>query len=275
MKKLLLLFVLIGLYSCSADDENNAGMLPAQSMSNVSYGSDDEQKYDIDLPERSGNTTPVLILIHGGGWSGGSKSDMAGAVAGARLQFPNYAIVNMGYRLGTVESPAYPKQLEDIQMVIDHLESQPYGIAQRYGFVGVSAGAHLSMLYAYRFDSDRKVKAVASLVGPTDFTDPAYTGVGVELSMFPYLAGENPSNELIAEVSPALQVSSGDAPTIQFMGLQDPLVPVTQGERLKTRLDAANVTNELYFYEAGHGNFSITDAQDINAKLGNFFRARL
>jgi dipeptidyl aminopeptidase/acylaminoacyl peptidase len=51
------------------------------------------------------------------------------------------------------------------------------------------------------------------------------------------------------------------------------LIPVTQGTRLEAALDGFGVSNELYYYEAGHGNFSIADTQDIYGKLGNFFAA--
>src|SRR5690606_20277036 len=116
--------------------------------------------YDIDLPEGHNSTTKVLILVHGGAWYAGSKADMATIATFARLQFPQHAIVNMEYRLATVENPAYPKQINDIQAVIDHIESSGYNISEQYAFLGTSAGAHLSMLYAYNFDTEHKVKAV-------------------------------------------------------------------------------------------------------------------
>ena len=274
MKKYILLLFVGILWSCSDDDKPT--VLPAQTLSNVSYGSDSQQVYDIDLPEgRNSATTKVLVMIHGGAWYAGSKNDMAAAVAFARFQFPQHAIVNMEYRLATTSSPAYPKQINDIQSVIDHLESQGYNISQQYGFVGVSAGAHLSMLYAYRFDPQHKVKVVCSVVGPTDFTDPAYAGSELEATLFPYLVGANPSESLIAEVSPINSVSADSAPTIQFNGNSDPLIPNSQGERMKAALDAAGVTNERHVYTAGHGNFSVPDSQDIYGKLGNFFAAHL
>ncbi|SCY04926.1 alpha/beta hydrolase [Flavobacterium caeni] len=275
MKKYLLLLFVGLLWNCSSSDDQNA-VLPAQQLSNVSYGPDAQQVYDIDLPEgRNAATTKVIVLVHGGAWYGGSKSDMAGAVAFARLQFPYHAIVNMEYRLATAESPAYPKQIDDIVSVIAHLESGGYHISKQYGFMGVSAGAHLSMLYAYGFDPNNNVRAVCSLVGPTDFTDPAYAGSELQTTLFPYLVGASPSAELVAEVSPALRVTGSAPPTIQFAGNADPLIPISQGERLEAALDAAGVTNSRHVYDAGHGNFSFGDSQDIYGKLGTFFATHL
>ena len=273
MKKYLLVFLVVTLWSCSSDDKKS-DVLPAQETMNVSYGLDAQQKYDIYLPAgRSSSDTKVLILIHGGGWSAGTKEDMNYAVAIAKLQFPNYAVVNMEYRLATEASPAYPKQTDDIASVIAHVESQNYAVSEQYGFLGASAGAHLAMLYSYKFDADNKVKAVCSIVGPTDFTDPAYIGSALQGTLLPYLVANNITPEYLAEVSPITSVNSQSPPTIQFLGNADPLIPTSQGTRLEAQLDASGVANELHIYNAGHGNFSFTDTQIIYAKLGGFFAA--
>lgn len=274
MRKYLLLLFVPFLWNCSSDDDNSATVvLPAQTLNNVSYGTDSEQIMDIYLPEgRNEFSTKVLIMVHGGSWYEGSKDDLTAAVALARIQFPAYAIVNIDYRLATFESPAYPKQINDLQSVIDHLETHGYAISKQYAFVGVSAGAHLSMLYAYHFDTQHKVKAVCSIVGPTDFTDPAYQGSEFT-PFFQYLAGMNPTAENIAEVSPITHVTADAPPTIQFNGNADTLVPISQGERMKAALDAAGVANQRYVYDAGHGTFSVEQSQDINAKMNAFLLA--
>jgi acetyl esterase/lipase len=273
MKKYLLVFLVVTLWRCSSDDKKN-DVLPAQETMNVSYGPNSQQKYDIYLPAgRRSSYTKVLILIHGGGWSAGTKEDMNYAVAIAKLQFPNYAIVNIEYRLATEASPAYPKQTDDIASVIAHVESQNYAVSEQYGFLGVSAGAHLAMLYSYKFDTYNKVKAVCSIVGPTDFNDPAYIGSALQDSVLPYLVANNITSEYLAEVSPIAYVNAQSAPTIQFAGNADPLIPVSQSERLAAQLDASAVANGRYLYNAGHGNFSPADTQDIFVKLGAFFNA--
>lgn len=276
MKKYLLLFFVAFLWSCSSDDDNAGSVvLPAQTLNNVSYGPDSEQIMDIYLPEgRNEFSTKVLILVHGGSWYQGSKDDLTAVAALARIQFPAYAIVNIDYRLANFESPAYPKQINDIQSVIGHLESQGYNISKQYAFLGFSAGAHLSMLYAYHFDPQHKVKAVCSMVGPTDFTDPAYEGSEFA-PFFQYLTGLNPTPENMAEVSPITYVTASSPPTIQFNGNADTLVPLSQGARLKAALDAAGVANQRHLYDAGHDNFTTDQTQDINAKIGLFLTTYL
>lgn len=266
-----LLFLMAALWSCGSDDDGNA-TAQARQILNVSYGADPQQTYDVYLPAGRNGDTKVMLLIHGGGWSSGSKEDMNAGVQIIKTLYPQYAIVNMNYRLATQTSPAYPKQTDDIASVLAHISAQDYAISDDYAFLGVSAGGHLSMLYAYRFDTQHKVKAVCNIVGPTDFNDPAYAENELALAMAAALGG-NTSESFLAEVSPVTHVHTQSAPTIQFMGNADPLIPITQGQRLKTALDNASVANELNLYNAGHGDFSIADTQDIYAKLGVFLNA--
>ena len=277
MKSYILLLFLAIFSSCSPDDAAPAtSNLNAETLLNVSYGNNPQQLIDIYLPAgRTSSTTKVLFLIHGGGWTSGSKNDMTALAFGLRSQFPDYAIVNIGYRLGTLELPAYPNQVNDIQSVVDYMESNDFNVSKQYGFLGVSAGAHLSMLYSYKLDTEHNVKAICSIVGPTDFTDPAYEGhAGIETTL-PYLVGQNPPESIYAEASPITYVSAQSASTIQIAGNQDPLIPTSQGTRLKQKLNEFNVTNELHVYSAGHGNFNPGDAQDINVKLIAFLSAHL
>jgi len=136
---------------------------------------------DVYLPGgRDASVTKVIVLIHGGGWFSGKKEDMFGyAVGFFRSTFPRFAIVNMGYRLTSEASPAYPKQLEDISLVLKFITEKQteYKIMPRFGLVGVSAGGHLSMLYGYAVDKSVQVNAICNFVGPTDLTDPAYTKI--------------------------------------------------------------------------------------------------
>ncbi|RZJ72942.1 alpha/beta hydrolase [Flavobacterium sp.] len=274
-----LLLALFLAASCgSSDDENQQDTpnLQAQTLMNVAYGGDPQQKMDVYLPANRTSQTKVFILIHGGGWSGGSRSDMAFFIPGLKAVFPNHAIVNLEYRLGTAASPGFPKQIQDIEKAIDFLKAENYQISNQYGLIGASAGAHLSMLYGYDYDPDHEVKAICSLVGPTDFTDPNYLNHPLFQGGLTALVGnftfeQNP--EIYAEVSPRTHVSASSPATIQFNGGLDPLIPVTQQSRLKERLDSFNVYNEAYLYPTGgHGTFNAQDSADFQARLVAFFQ---
>lgn len=124
---------------------------------------------------RSSSKTKVFVMIHGGGWSAGDKADYSSTMDALKDHYPNHAIININYRLGTQDNPGYPKQIQDIQAALNEISKGKYNLSQQYLLFGGSAGAHLSMLYAYAFDHDHRVKGVINTVGPADLTDPSLT----------------------------------------------------------------------------------------------------
>lgn len=279
--------ITVFLTACASQDD-----APAASYSTViapenenhildlAYGDDPEQKMDLFLPaNRKTDLTKVFILIHGGGWFEGDKSDFNSEVIMLRAGFPDYAIANVNYRLGTQQSLGFPKQINDIQKIVSFLNSKykEYHISKQYAMVGVSAGAQLAMLYSYKYNSNNQVKAVCSLVGPTDFSDPRYAGNTIFEHGLNYVVGEYPTYQdnpaMYNTISPAKQITSKSPKTIMFYGDVDPLVPNTQGGILKEKLDANHVYNEYYKYDGvGHANWNEDQYADVNAKTINFFR---
>lgn len=282
MKKLFLLplLFLFLLTSCSGDDDNtvkqddNALRLE---LLDVSYGSDAEQTIDLYLPAGRTENTKVILLLHGGSWVAGSKDDMTPLIPVIRQQFPNHAIVNINYRLATQGSPAFPKQIEDIQKVIQYLEREKYALSDDYAFIGFSAGGHLAMLYSYAYDTDHDVKAVCDVVGPADFSDPEYLSHPLYASASLALIGTaTPTAEQILTVSPVAHITAQSPATLSFYGGVDPLVPATQGLRLKAALDAAGVYNEFNFYEnGGHADWDDATFQEVYGKIAIFLSTRL
>src|SRR5690606_7253554 len=101
LKKVIFHFLLLVIiFSCSKDELVVPKDVPSEVYNNLSYGTDPQQVYDIYLPEnRSVNSTRVLVLIHGGGWIQGDKSDMNEYIPLMQENLPGYAIVNLNYRL--------------------------------------------------------------------------------------------------------------------------------------------------------------------------------
>lgn len=250
--------------------------LPAKEMRNIQYGKHTEQRLDVYLPAGRNEETKTFILLHGGGWSGGSKDSLNYMIPVLKREFPNHAIVNMDYRLATFDSPAFPKQVQDIEKAIQFLKESDYNISNEYAFIGVSAGGHLAMLYSYKHDKGSEVKAVCSIVGPADFTDPFYVNHPYYRYASLYLLGQAGTKpEAALEISPARFVTPKATPTILFYGGKDPLVPASQAKRLKAKLDEHNVPNALHVYDnGGHGNWSIRATNDFQQKMIAFFKER-
>lgn len=270
--------------SCSSDDSKDTSNPDLSSESktvlNVSYGSDPQQIYDLYLPKnRSTTTTKTIILVHGGGWTEGDKKDMNGFIELLQKRDKNYAIVNMNYILANETTKAYPNQINDIQSVVSHLKSksEEYQIKPEFAFIGVSAGAHLSLLYSYAFDTDNEVKMVATVVGPTDFTDPIYRNNAQYIDAFPFLVEDfNPDNiAMLQQLSPSYQVTASSPPTILFYGNKDPLIPNTQHESLKKSLEEFEIIHERTVYEGGHGDWNPSSYIDLDAKLNLFLETHL
>ena len=249
--------------SCSDATDTVLNTLEETSFLNESYGSDSDQKYDIYLPEgRSVTTTKVFILVHGGGWTQGDKNDMEGYVSHLQTSFPNYAIVNINYRLASIGNSPFPMQIDDIKTIINQLKqkSSEYQISTNYAFIGISAGAHLSLLYSYAHNDDNNVKMVCSIVGPTNFTDTSYTdttnaGFTALFNSFQLITGVNYSGniEYYKSISPYHRVNNSAPPTILFYGGLDPLIPTTQGISMREKLNELGVINEFTLYtNEGH-----------------------
>lgn len=111
-KRLLLTLVIsyIGLqWTACAKKDDPAPNRAASIFTEVKYGNDPAQKMDIYLPAgRDSVSTPLLILIHGGAWISGDKSDFSPYMDSIRKILPNYAFANLNYRLATVETNPFP-----------------------------------------------------------------------------------------------------------------------------------------------------------------------
>lgn len=243
-------------------------------LADISYGSEAGQDMDIYLPANRSASTKVFVLVHGGGWHAGDKDDFDGFFNVLKQYYPNHAIININYRLATLSSPGYPKQINDIQLALQHIQQAKYNVSREYFFFGASAGGHLAMLYGYAFDPNHNVKGICNTVGPADFTDPSYTDNSIYQYALtslvgPYTYAQKP--ELYLEVSPVHYISATSPKTISFFGDADDLVPETQLPLLHDKLNAAGVYNEATLYAGeGHGGWSQATSTDYTLKVANF-----
>ncbi|MBW7866842.1 MAG: alpha/beta hydrolase [Brumimicrobium sp.] len=271
------LFILSGCVNPKKETVQEYKTDQAYTLKNVKYGSDNQQVMDIYLPAgRSLDSTKVFVLIHGGGWNAGDKQDFSYMFDNMQLVYPNHAIININYRLGSPQKPGYPMQLNDIKAALTFVKQAKFNVSNQFLLMGASAGGHLSLLYSYKSDELHEVKAICNIVGPVDFTDPAYVdGTNPVTQYFlanlvgPITFQDNPT--LYQEVSPAFNVHSNCPPTISFYGDSDPLIPSSQMNRLHDKLDQMGVYNEKTMYAGeGHGNWNSTNNQDFSLKLVTF-----
>jgi len=280
MRKTLIITIFFGaqllFYSCSKDSTTVQEPLLAETFLNVSYGTNSQQKYDLYLPaDRSTEKTKLIILVHGGGWTEGDKTDMDFLIPYIKLRHPNHAIVNTNYTLADIDTPAFPNQFLDLESVIEKLttEKNELHINPEFALIGVSAGAHISLMYDYVYDTKDRVKMVADIVGPTDFTDPFYSNEPNFPILMALLVDESayPQGANYPEIlSPALQVSSLSSPTLLFYGDADPLIPISNAITLQTALNTFQIDHNYTVYSGGHGDWEPKDIEDMTAQISTY-----
>lgn len=226
------------------------------------------QKLDLYLPAMPKG--PLLVVIHGGGWVGGSKNKPEGLPMLAQ----GYAVANLDYRLS--QHALFPAQIEDCKAAVRWLRAhaKEYGYdAQRVGAWGASAGGHLVAMLAAtgtvkdfdvgeNLDQSSAIQCGVDVFGPADLVDwkapsanPAIQPTGPESLLVKLLGGtaaEKP--ELAKRASPVTWVTKDCAPLFIMHGTIDQLVGLDQSQKLEAKLKSAGVEVTLDVVEgAGHG----------------------
>ncbi|HEX8501511.1 MAG TPA: alpha/beta hydrolase [Pyrinomonadaceae bacterium] len=240
--------------------------------------------------------SPAVIVIHGGSWSGGDKSDFESydrwLAAGGRVVF------DVEYRLAN-SAQRFPAQLADIKCAIAWVKDHAarYRVdPERLALLGRSAGGQLALLAAYtandatlRPDScdgrDTGVRAVVSFYGPTDlawdYTHPARPDVIDTARVLENYLGGSPASapQAYASASPVEHVGAQSPPTLFLHGGHDQLVRPENVERIIPKLAAAGVPfTYVYLPWANHGfdyNFDGWNSQIAQAEISKFLDAHL
>lgn len=243
----------------------------------VEYGSCNGQPLILDIarPKNAEGKLPAVLLIHGGGWQAGNKNSLRPMIR--EFAKHGYVAMTVGYRLAPKHRA--PAQVEDCKCAVrwvrahaDELGIDP----ERIGAMGMSAGAHLSMLLGVMDSSDglegesgwgdqsSKVQCVVSYFGPTDLTkrdlsdSPAKEDVSEEMArmILTNFVGGRPEDhaDKLKAVSPITYVNKGDAPMLLFQGTKDNLVPYDQAFEMATALSKAGIPGRVEFIlGARHG----------------------
>lgn len=255
MKSLILVaVVLLSTSSCLPDPYVSV----AEKKLNEVYGPNERNKMDMYLPTSRDSNTATVVLIHGGGWVGGDKTNWASDFI-YDLAGKGYNVASINYRYA---SGNFHNQMEDIRMALEFINAHSSAWktgSGKFALIGGSAGGHLSLLYAHAFDSVHQVKAAISLVGPTDMTDTVFHryannyNIGSVFELF--LGASFQSNpQVYRDASPIFNYSN--VPSLFIHGTLDDLVPPEQGVRMYDTLSANGIVSDtVMFGNAGHDVF--------------------
>lgn len=246
------------LNSCNTRFRVWVGTNNEQKIYNLKYGEHKKQKMDVFLPSDYPQNSPVVLIIHGGGWKYGRKEHM---IHIQKMLFKNnIPSINMNYRLvSQSKSITYKQQLEDIRSAIEKfnaLADKAELLPNNYILLGESAGGHLALLYGYQ--NPNQIKKIISLSGPTDFYSQSflnsfyskYSSPTIQKAVGAKFNRKNLSQEFHV-ASPIANISN--VPTLLFQGNKDFLVNYRQALALDSALTAHQVPHKLVFMKnTGH-----------------------
>lgn len=236
--------------------------LPAYIICDVQYGPDKENTMDISLPEGRTDVTPAIILIHGGAWTGGDKSDFS--FLRGYFSDRGFAAFSVNYRLAKIKGTGLKNILDDMESAVSFAREQSSNL--RYSrdalfLAGHSAGGHIAFLYTFSRAPEGSIRGVVSYCGLFDLTDP-------ELELFlsrlqvnepplikkpfdriGFVAG--PDRETRAAYSP--QFITRDIPVLLFCGKMDDIIPWRQSENMHKKMKEQGFDSTLHIYpDMGH-----------------------
>jgi len=249
----------------------------------VVYATAGERPLKLDVYKPAQRNGAAVLLVHGGGWSRGSK-DMV-APAARHLAEQGFVVLAQEYRL-TGEAP-FPANIHDVKRAIRWAKTNAGNLgfdAARLCLEGHSAGAHLVLLAAGTPHDARlappeglggvsqAVAAVCAIYPPTLF----HLGEARLSGSLParVLPGADASEDAAALASPIEHVTSDFPPTMLLHGDADKVVPVSASRRFEERLRSVGGKCDLHIY-AGlpHGFANHPEIRPAMMSLiGGFFR---
>ena len=267
------------------------------------------QALDLYLPTTTATPGPVplVLFVHGGGWSQGDKQALDDRKAGGLvalvdlLRANGYAVAGVNYRLSG--EAQWPAPLHDVQSAVRHLRANAgdYGLdPDRFAIAGESSGGHLALMLGLTsqvddlqggrgaFETSAHVASIISYYGVTDLrTLPAERaargcppqsppgGPTLEGTML----GIEPSTEagarLGALASPVSWVAAGGPPLLLLHGTADCTVLDTQSVRLHEAAVAAGHLSELHLNAANHAWPVFYTDPSLQEKLLTFLAATM
>lgn len=253
-------------------------------FTDISYVADGHPRQKLDpYIRKSKNKTPLIILIHGGGFRGGDMDTMSPAPFLAE----GFAAASINYRLS--QDVVFPAQIEDCKAAVRWLRSNAakYNIdPDRFGVWGTSAGGHLAAMLGTtgetrifdvgeNLEVSSQVQAVADWFGPTDFlqmdehrlpTGMVHNGGGSPESQL--IGGPLQQNkEKVARANPITYITPKAPPLLIAHGDADPLVTHHQSELLEAALKKAGTPVTFYTVKGGGHGFRNATADEMRRKF--------
>ncbi len=255
----------------------------------------DAQKLDLYIPTTGSGPFPVVIMVHGGGFMMGDKSDGAGLTGVDQLLAAGYAVASINYRLSS--EAIYPAQIYDAKAAVRFLRAHAaeYQLnPDKFGAWGASAGGSLVSLLGTtcgvaelegaelgNAEQSSCVQAVIDWFGPIDFLkmDEQFAGTSCPQT---HDAANSPESmlvgaaiqtvpDLVATTNPMNYITADDAPFFIENGTADCNIPPVQNKNLADALSAVIGADKVTYVSlngAGHGGSQFETTENLNLVIG-------
>jgi acetyl esterase/lipase len=250
--------------------------------SNIKYSAYPETVLDVYQSKKAagGAKRVGVLVIHGGGWTGGSKERVFEKFCLPYLE-KGYVVANVEYRLA--KAALAPAAVEDALQAAEWFRQNAvkYGVDKNKIVVtGDSAGGHLALMVGLtpkqaKFGPVGKVAAVVNWYGITDVQD-QLEGEHMRTYATTWLPESLPDRqELARRVSPRSWARKDAPPVLTIHGDADPTVPYEHGVDITKELRNAGADAELIpVHQGAHGNFPPEENARIWKGIFDFLEKR-
>ena len=218
-------------------------------------GAGRDLKCNVYMPPQQGDKRPAVLLVHGGGWTTGDRSQLHGY--GILLGRIGYVCVAAEYRLSG--EAKWPAQIHDVKAALRWMRANAARLGidpAKIAVSGNSAGGHLSLMIAgtqnmAEFEGDggnagagTPVAACVAFYAPSQLYLPDQP-LHTELA---FLFGRDADVEVARKASPIEYATPNFPPTLLIHGTKDALVPDESTFRMYSALTQAGVPTDLHIY---------------------------
>ena len=250
-------------------------------------GPDAREKMDLYLPTSAppARGFPAVLIIHGGGWTGGDKGAAREQNIGTTLAAAgyvgasvNYILAEKGASSAKTLAQVWPRNLHECKTAVRFLRKNAakYHIdPDHVGVIGGSAGGHLAAMVALTAPGDGldpkepwgelscRVQAAIPMYGVHDLVRRAKDATPDDL-------------DLLRKASPVTYATRDDPPTLILHGTKDTVVPLEQSEFLAEALKKAGVPHDLVRVEGAPHTFHLQPKeQDLRPLVLGFLDKHL
>lgn len=220
-------------------------------------------------------SSPVLVYVHGGSWAYGGKSipDALSPILDT-FREQGYTIISTSYEL-MKEKENFYKQVSDIKDTIRWIykNKSTYNFdTDEIGVIGVSSGAHLSLMASYSKENDfiddtelskysSKIKYLIDFAGPTDLSLLNTTTLNYDLSKI--FSSIKNKEAITQKYNPINYVTSTIPNTLIIHSNSDATVPYESSERLYSKCVEVNSNAKLITLNSTAHDLSSISTDDI------------